>query len=47
LFNIKLLFYFQAKNIHELQKAQSEQGGRLAQEVDRIHQEVMKENKLR
>jgi hypothetical protein len=41
------MFYFQAENARELQKAQSEQEARLAQEMDRIHREEMKEKKLR
>jgi hypothetical protein len=42
-----LTFYFQANNVRELQKAQSEQEAMLAQKMDHIHQEAMKEAKLR
>jgi hypothetical protein len=46
LFN-KTLIFFQAENARELQKTQSEQEARLSQERDHIHQEEMKEKKLR
>jgi Skp family chaperone for outer membrane proteins len=47
LFNGTLIFYFQAENERELQKAQSEREARLAEEMDRIHRQAMKEKKLR
>jgi hypothetical protein len=45
--NRTLTLYFQANSICELQKELCEQGMRLAQEMDHIHQEQMKEAKLR
>jgi hypothetical protein len=42
-----LTFYFQANNVCELQNAQPEQKVRLAHKMDHIHQEEMKEAKLR
>jgi hypothetical protein len=46
-FNRTLLFYLQAENKHDLQKAPYGQEARFTQEMDRIHQEAMKESKLR